>query len=168
AHEVNGAHFGDERIALGHVADQRADLFGFVGNVEAEDVRSAGRRLMKSEQRVNEHGFAGAVGAEQTDGFATQVTTKVLQDLPATKRNAEAVQVDHWRLCKSRWSLDQFLWNRSWECHTLFIALRPDNSKRIRVRRLCPSAEKRQCMLTHLTVLKFCQSQEIRSGKQAC
>jgi hypothetical protein len=87
-HEVNGAHLGDERIALRHVADQRADLFGFVGNVEAEDVRSAGRRLMKSEQRVNERGFAGAVGTEQTDCFATQVAAQVLQDLPATKRNA--------------------------------------------------------------------------------
>jgi hypothetical protein len=43
---------------------------------------------MKSEQRVNERGFAGAVGTEQTDCFATQVAAQVLQDLPATKRNA--------------------------------------------------------------------------------
>jgi limonene-1,2-epoxide hydrolase len=106
---VNGAHLGDERIALGHVADQRADLFGFVGNVEAEDVRSAGRRLMKSEQRVNERGFAGAVGTEQTDCFATQVAAQVLQDLPATKRNAEAMQVDYGRLDESRLSCDRFL-----------------------------------------------------------
>ena len=44
-----------------------------------------GRRLMKSEQRVNERGLAGAVGTEQTDCFTTQIAAQVLQDLPATK-----------------------------------------------------------------------------------
>ena len=123
---------------------------------------------MKSEQRVDERGFAGAIGTEQTDGFATQIAAQVLQNLPATKRNAEAMQVNYGWLNKSRLSCDRFLWNRSGECHTLFIALRPDNSKRIRVRRLYPLAEKRQCMLTHPRAPKFCLSQESRSGIQVC
>src|SRR6185503_6918801 len=48
------------------------------------------------------------------------------------------------------------------------ITLCSDNSKRIQVRRLCPSAEKQQCMLTHPRGLKFCQLQEYRSETQAC
>src|ERR1044071_4330851 len=123
---------------------------------------------MKSEQRVDERGFAGAVGTEQTDRLATQIAAQVLQDLPATKRNAEAVQVNYGRLDESRLSCDRFFSNRSGACHTLFIALSPDNSKRIRVRRLYPLAEKRQCMLTHPRALKFCLSQESRSGIQVC
>ena len=43
---------------------------------------------------MNERGLAGAVGTEQTDRFTTQIAAQVLQDLPATKRNAETMQVD--------------------------------------------------------------------------
>src|ERR1044072_8416155 len=123
---------------------------------------------MKAEQRVNQRSLAGAVGTEQTDSFTTQIAAKVLQDLPATKRDAEAVQVNYGWLNESRWSFDRFLRNRSGECHTLFITLCSDNSKRNRVRRPCPSAEKQQCMLTHPRALKFCRLQESRSGTLVC
>src|SRR5215207_4538393 len=121
---------------------------------------------MKSEQRMNQRGFTGAVRTEQTDSFATQIAAQVLQDLPAAERYAETMQVDHRRLSGSHLSCDRFLWNRSGECHTLFITLCLDNSKRIRVRRLYPLAEKQQCMLTLRTALKFCLSREFRSGTQ--
>src|SRR5688572_28437684 len=110
---MDSAHFGDERIPLRHVADQGSNLFSFVRNVQPEDLRSAGRSLMKAEQSVDERSFAGAVGTEQADGCATQIAAQVLQDLPATKRNAEAMQVDYGRLNQSRLSCDRFLRNRS-------------------------------------------------------
>ncbi len=53
---------------------------------------------MKSEQRVNQRCLAGAIGTEQTNRFATQIAAQVLQDLPATKRNAETMKVDYRRL----------------------------------------------------------------------
>ena len=123
---------------------------------------------MKTEKRVNQRGFAGTVGTKQADGFSAQIAAQVFQNLPPAKRNAKTMQVDYWRLRVSRLSFDRFVRNRSGECHTVFITLCSDNSKRIRVRRLCPSAEKQQCMLTHLQVLKFCLLQETRSGTQVC
>ena len=77
---------------------------------------------MKSEQRMNQRGLAGAVWTEQTDSFTTQITAQVLQDLPAAKRDAETVQVDYRRLVVSRLSFDRFLRNRSGECHTLLYS----------------------------------------------
>src|ERR671913_56030 len=110
---------------------------------------------MKSEQRVNQRSFTGAVRTEQTDSFATQIAAQVLQNLPAAERYAETMQVDHRRLSGSRFSCERFLRNQSGECHTLFITLCLDNSKRIRVRRPYPLAERRQCKLTLRTELKF-------------
>src|SRR5687767_2896466 len=123
---------------------------------------------MKSEQRVNEGSFTGAVRTEQTDSFATQIATQVLQDLPAAEGYTQTMQVDNRRLSVSRSSFGRFLRNRSGKCHTLFITLCLDNSKRIRVRRPYPLAERRQCKLTLRTALKFCRSQEFRSGTQVC
>src|SRR5690242_10844552 len=97
---------------------------------------------MKAKQRVNERGLSGAVWTKQADGASAQIAAQIFQYWPSTKRNAEAVKVDYRWLDESRLSFDRFLMNRSGECHTLLIALRPDNSKRILIRRLCPSAEK--------------------------
>src|SRR5215213_92580 len=96
--EVNCIHLRDKRVALGHVANQRSDLFGLIGDVHAEDVCGTGGRRVKSEQRVNQRRLARAIWSEQTDRFPTQIAAKVFQDCPATESNAEAVEVDHWRL----------------------------------------------------------------------
>src|SRR6185369_9126963 len=127
-----------------------------------------GRRFVKTEKRMNERRLTGAIWTKQTNGFTTQIAAQVFQNWPVTERNAETMKIDHWWLSKSRLRFDRLLWNRSGECHTCFIALCSDNSKRNRVRRLCPSAEKQQCMLTHPRALKFCRLQEFRSGTQAC
>ncbi len=85
ANEMHCAHLCDERIALGHVADQRLDLLCLVDDVVAEDLRSAGGRRMKPKQRVDERCLAGAVWTEQTDCFAAQIAAQIFQYRPATK-----------------------------------------------------------------------------------
>src|ERR1051325_8578633 len=132
------AHLRDERIALGHVTDKRLDLLCFVGDVVAEDLSSARGGLMKPEQRVDQCRLAGTVWTEQTNRFAAQIAAQVFENLPAAKRDAETMKVDHRWLDKSHLRFDGFLPNRSGECHTVLISLCPDNSKRIRVRRPCP------------------------------
>ncbi len=42
SHEMHAGHFGDERIALRHVTDQRFDLIGIAPNVAIENARRAG------------------------------------------------------------------------------------------------------------------------------
>src|ERR1044071_825201 len=116
---MHRAHFSDERIALRHVANQRLDVFRVVSDVETEDLRSACRGRMKSEQSVNQRGLACSVWTEQTDRFTTQIAAEVFQNLPAAERHAETVEVDHRWLNVCRLSFDQFLRNRSGECHTL-------------------------------------------------
>ncbi len=105
-------------------------------------MRGAGASRMKAEEGVNQRSLTGAVWTEQTNSAAAQIAAQVLKNLPAAKRDAETMKVDYRWLSESRLSVDRFLGNRSGECHTLLIALRPDNSKRIRVRRLYPSTEK--------------------------
>src|SRR6185503_16597713 len=98
---------------------QCLDLFRLVDDVETKDLRSACRRRMKSEQRVNQRRLAGAVWTEQTDCFTAQIATQVFENLSTPKSNAETMQVDHGRLRVSRLSFDRFARNRSGECHTL-------------------------------------------------
>src|SRR5829696_6011085 len=113
---MNRTHLRDERVALGHVANQRSDLFCLIDDVHAEDLCGAGRRCVKSEQRVNERRLAGAIWTEQTDRFTTQIAAKVFKNWPLTERDAETMKVDHRRLSNSHLSFDRFLWNRSGEC----------------------------------------------------
>ena len=70
ADEADAAHGGDEGIALGHVADQAANLAGVRADIAAQDARGSGRRFVKAEQGIDERGFAGSVGTEQADGRA--------------------------------------------------------------------------------------------------
>ena len=85
---------------------------------------------MKSEQRVDERRLAGAVWTEQTNGFATQVTAKVLQNLPATERDAETLKIDHRQLWIKPFDFSSVRSEpKQGECHTLLIALCLDNSK---------------------------------------
>ena len=37
SHEMDARHFGDKRIALGHVSDQGFDLVGIVANIAIEN-----------------------------------------------------------------------------------------------------------------------------------
>src|SRR6476469_9386724 len=111
---MHGRHLGDERIAFGHVADQRPDLFRLVDDVVAKDLRGARIRLMEAKQRVNQRGLAGAVWTKQTDRAATKIAAKIFKYLPATESDAKAVKIDH------RWVVDclrsdQFFLNRRGE-----------------------------------------------------
>src|SRR6185503_8335449 len=49
---------------------------------------------MKSQQRVNERGFAGAVGPEQSNRSSAKITTQIFEYRPSAKRHAQAVKVD--------------------------------------------------------------------------
>ena len=53
---------------------------------------------MKTEERVNQSGFAGAVRPKQTDRPAAQLTAQILQDWPFAKTHAQAIEFDDRRL----------------------------------------------------------------------
>src|ERR1043166_7027747 len=117
ANEMHSRHFGDERIALGHVADQRADLFRVVEDVVAEDLRGARVWLMKPEQRVNQRRLARAVWTKQTDRAPTQVAAQVLKYLPAAESSTQTVKIGPRRVVDCV-RLDQFSLNLHVEFHT--------------------------------------------------
>src|ERR1043165_2939416 len=95
ADEMDAGHFGDERIALRHIADEGAYLFRSGHDVLAEDVRRAACRRMKAEQGMYERRFPCAVWPKQTDSAASQLRAQVLEDGLLSELNTQFVQVNY-------------------------------------------------------------------------
>src|SRR4028118_2010965 len=93
---MHARHLGDKRIALGHVADEAANLFGVGRDVLTEDARRARVRGMKAQERVDERGLPRAVRAEQADGAAIERAAQVLQDRTPAKGHAQTVEINNW------------------------------------------------------------------------
>jgi hypothetical protein len=94
-------HVGNERIRFGHVADARPDFALLVVAVEAQNVRASGNRLMESQQGQDQGRFAGAVRAEQPDGFPDTGCAKTAGDatknLPPSEFYLEILEFDYIR-----------------------------------------------------------------------
>jgi hypothetical protein len=84
-HEVHGRHLGDERVAFGHITDQRFDLVRVIADVVAEDLCRARGRVMEAEQRVNQRGLAGAVWSKQSDCLAAKIAAEVFENRTTTE-----------------------------------------------------------------------------------
>ncbi len=75
---MNGTHFGNERIAFGHVTDERSDLLCLIVDVVTEDASGTCRGLIKTKQRMNQRCLASSVRTKQTDRLATKIATEIL------------------------------------------------------------------------------------------
>ena len=64
---MNTRHLCNERVALGHVANQSFDLICVGADVAAKDSRGTGRGWMKTEERMNQRGLARTVRTKQAD-----------------------------------------------------------------------------------------------------
>ena len=99
AEEGDGGHVADERIVFGHVADAGFHFAGLGVAVETEDAGAACGGLVEAEEGLDQRGFAGAVGAQQADGFAgtgnAEAAGDSLENLPPAKANAEGVDFDN-------------------------------------------------------------------------
>ncbi len=54
----------------------------------------ARRRNVKSEQRIDQCGFSGAVRAQQPDGLAAQLAGQTVKDDPAAEPHLQSIQLD--------------------------------------------------------------------------
>ncbi len=92
---MHAAHGGDEGVVLRHVADQAAHLARVRADVAAQDAGGAGRRLVEAQQRVDQGGFPGAVGAQQADGAAGERGLQLLEDDALAEAHLQAVELDY-------------------------------------------------------------------------
>ena len=92
---MHASLIGNERIALGHVADDPANLLGFCVDVSAKDARSPGCGWMKAKQRVNERRLARAVRTKQADAVAAQFALQIIQDAPLAEFNPQLVEFNN-------------------------------------------------------------------------
>jgi hypothetical protein len=94
--EAHAVHLGDERVALGHVADERPDLHGIHADVLAENAGRSARGRVEAEERVDKGRLAGAVRPEEPDRPPGQRRVQILQNGPAAEMDAETLEVDEW------------------------------------------------------------------------
>jgi hypothetical protein len=85
--EIGGGGPGRQAVGFGHVPDPLANLDPIRAGVEAEHRRLARGRVGQAEQRPDERGLAGPVGAEQPDTGAGDVECEVGEcGVPAVAR----------------------------------------------------------------------------------
>ena len=62
--------------------------------IEAEDAGRAARRRVKSQQRIDERGFSGAVRAQQPDGVAAQFAGQTVENGPPAEPHLKSIKLD--------------------------------------------------------------------------
>jgi hypothetical protein len=96
--EGDRGHLADERVVLRHVADSRTGLAHGAAAVHAQDAGASGAGTVKSEQRENQRGLAGAVGPEQPHSFSrarnAETAGDPVKDLPPSKPDFQVVEFD--------------------------------------------------------------------------
>jgi hypothetical protein len=68
ADEFHRTHSGDERIVLGHVADEVAHAADPGADVVAGNARGAAKRAVEAEQRIDQRRLPCPVRSQQADG----------------------------------------------------------------------------------------------------
>src|SRR5262249_36852996 len=96
--EPDRGHPRDERLVLGHVADEGADLPGARRDVEPEDARGPRGGRMETQQGVDERRLPGAVRPQQADRAAGQAGLETVEDRPPAEPDRQPIESDDWLL----------------------------------------------------------------------
>src|SRR5579871_896763 len=95
-------HLRDESVVLRHVAYEFANLSGTRLNVVSVHVGGACRRLVKTQQSVDESGFPCTVRTQEPDGAPAQRGIEATQNFSRAEPDRDILQLDERRQRSSR------------------------------------------------------------------